>query len=369
MELKLFPYVLLIVIIQLLSSNSDLQRRLIQAREQSRYSAILSVAFSLVNIGVAVLFVAGFRWGAVGMLLAQALCGAVFFLQALHYLWPDLRGTFRREMLRSSAIYGLGILPSHLLANASPLLTRTILTQVDSMAAVGLLGLATRMANPLSVLVTAFNSAYLPLYFSIRKEETESGLEKLALTARHVWVLALGCFLAVALLGPPAIVLMTPDRYHDAASLVPVLAIGFLAQTLYTLLGPEIFYSKRTWLVPIVSAAGLCTSLALATVLAPLFGAMGVAWATTAGLIAATLTATYFSLQTVRVPHEWAGLARSAVVAAIVFALATWANHGSTTLQWSVGVVALFVFPLALLAVGDRTAGEARQYFRRAIRP
>ncbi|MEX2114357.1 MAG: oligosaccharide flippase family protein [Pirellulales bacterium] len=368
MELPWYPFVILVVAIQLLSSNSDLQRRLIQAREQSAYSAKLSLAFSLSNIALAVLFVAGFRWGAVGMLLAQLCCAAVFFVQAQRYLRPNLGGRFRRDMLRSSFNYGLGILPSHLLTTMSPLLTRVILTQVDSLAAVGLFALATRMASPLTgVLVTAFNMAYLPLYFSIRKEATESGLLQLAATSRHVWLAALFCFLGVALLGPPAIVLMTPDRYHDAAPLVPILCMGFLAQTLHTLLGPDIFYAKRTWLVPIVTGSSLATTLVAAAMLAPSHGAVGIAWATSFGSIAGMITAVYFSLQTVSVPHDWWGLIRAGGATVVVFVGGYWAGGSLPWQQAAAGAAALVVFPILLWLARDRAIRETWQHGRALV--
>ncbi len=368
MQLPWYPFVILVVAIQLLSSNSDLQRRLIQTREQSVYSAKLSLAFALSNIALAVLFVAGFRWGAVGMLLAQ-LCGAaVFYLQAQRYLWPNLGGRFRSSMLRSSLVYGLGILPSHLLVSISPLLTRVILTQADSLAAVGLFALATRMASPLTgVLISAFNMAYLPLYFSIRKKSTEEGLSQLAATSRHVWLVALVCFLGVGLLGPPAITLMTPERYHEAAPLVPILCIGFLAQSLHTLLGPEIFYAKRTWLVPIVTGAGLVTTLGAAAALAPAYGAVGIAWATSVGAIAGMMAAVYFSLQTVRIPHDWWSLSRASGVAAMVFVGGYWAGGHSPWRQVASGTAALLVLPMLLWLARDPAIRELWEYGRAVV--
>ncbi len=368
MELPLYPFVLLVVAIQLLSSNSDLQRRLIQAREQSAYSAKLSVAYSLASIALTVLFVVGFGWGVVGMLEAQLICSALFFLQALHYLWPDLGGRFRRSMLRSSFAYGLGILPSHILSTASPLLTRVILTQADSLAAVGLFGLANRIASPLTgLLVPAFNMAYLPLYFSIRKEATQTGLTQLATMSRHVWLAALACFLGVALLGPPAIILLTPEHYHPAIPLVPVLSASFLAQTLYMLLGPEIFYAKRTWLVPVVSAAGMVVTLGMSAALAPAYGALGIAWATTFGSIVATITAVYFSLQTVSIPHDWFGLARAACVAIVLFFCGYLTAGDTAWRQAATGTVALAAFPLLLWLVGDQAIRESFHFARSFI--
>lgn len=61
-------------------------------------------------------------------------------------------------------------------------------------------------------------------------------------------------FWGAALLGPPLIRVMTPEQFHEAAPLVPILAREFLPRGLYYLFGTEIFYSKKTFLVPILSA-------------------------------------------------------------------------------------------------------------------
>ena len=53
---------------------------------------------------------------------------------------------------------------------------------------------------------------------------------------------------------------MTPERFHDAATLVPILVIGFLGQTVYFVFGPELYFSKKTYLVPIVTAASAIVS-------------------------------------------------------------------------------------------------------------
>src|SRR5262249_27618995 len=69
-DLPFFPFAVLAVLGAFMSGNSDVQRRLIQAREQSAYSAKLSLAFSAVTIVLSVFFVAVLRWGAMGMQLA-----------------------------------------------------------------------------------------------------------------------------------------------------------------------------------------------------------------------------------------------------------------------------------------------------------
>src|SRR5207249_2202072 len=62
----LIPLGLVMVVTQVLSGNSDIQRRVIQCREQSSYSAKLSTATATLQIVSAVIFIAVLRMGVHG---------------------------------------------------------------------------------------------------------------------------------------------------------------------------------------------------------------------------------------------------------------------------------------------------------------
>lgn len=307
-----------IVIISLLSSNTDLQRRLIQAREQSRYSAILSFSFALANIALAILFIAGFHWGVKGMLLAQLITGIVFFLQARYYLAPELMGSFQKDYVRPSLHYGLGILPSHLLAQFAPFFVRSVLASQVSLDAVGVLGLASRFTNPLYILFSALSTAFLPLYYAARKEGSKHSAESLARTVRNSWFVALFLFLAAVFLAPPAIEIMTPPRFHSAAPLVHVLAFGFLGQAVYLLLTPEIFYQKKTWMISLVSVFGVAVNISATILLVKSYGLTGVAWAGSLGQLAIGFLGGAFSLYIGGHSQHWTSLVRVTGVAMVI---------------------------------------------------
>jgi len=361
------PYVVLVVIGAVLSANYDLQLRLVQAREQARFAARLNIGRAAIAITLALVFVAALRWGAAGMLLSEVVASGLFLVQAIVYLRPDLRGTFRWGMLRSSLVYAIGILPSHLLGSLVPLATRSLLSGADSLAAVGLFGIGLRFARPLDVVNTAFNRAYTPVYFSLRASGKPSDLDRLAAAARNVWGGAVGLTAGIALLGPPAILLLTPERFHAAAPLVPVLALGMLAQTVYTLFGSEIFYGKKTYLVPVVSLCGAAATVGITILTARRFGATGVAWATTAGLIATALAAGLLSRRLVRLPVRPASFLRIAAAGAAVYALGrllpadTWTGAGAR-------LGCLAVFPALLWLSGDPTVREAAAFLRNSRR-
>ena len=184
------------------------------------------------------------RTGVIGMLAAEVVSYGLLALVAIYYLRSELRGRFRRSMLRSSLAYGWGMMPSDFVGVDTPGDERSP-HRSASAAATGVLGLALRVSQPLNLIGIAFQTAYNPIYFSVRKEESSAGLQRLAVTARNVWAAAVGCAVAAALLGPPLVSLVTPASFHPAPPLLPILAIGFLGMMAWNLLGPEIFYRKR----------------------------------------------------------------------------------------------------------------------------
>ena len=55
--LPFYPFVIIVILTQIFASQTDLQRRLLQAREQSSYTAKLNIIFAITGVGLALLFV------------------------------------------------------------------------------------------------------------------------------------------------------------------------------------------------------------------------------------------------------------------------------------------------------------------------
>jgi O-antigen/teichoic acid export membrane protein len=286
------PFVLLIMLNGVLSANGDLQKRLIQSREQSRYSAILSVVNSLVGIAAAIVMVVWCRMGALGFIWSQTITSVIFFVQAQWYLRPFLRGRFDFSMLKESLAYGIHILPHHLSAALAPLLCKLVLLNTNSMAALGIFSLAGRFSQPMEVAFAAFNKAYQPVYFKLRKEG--AALPSLLKMVNGAWAVFAWLYLGMAFLVPPLVPLLTPERFHPSASLVPFLANGFMWQVSYFLLSTDLYYLKHTRYVPAISFSGLVVTLLSTFLLAPAYGGMGLAIAQIIGFAVWAVLAFYF---------------------------------------------------------------------------
>jgi len=275
------PYLLLAVIIALLSYSSDLQRRLIQVQEQSRYSAILSITFSVSGILLTLLFVVAMEMKVYGMLLAQLINAIIFWAQANFYLRQWIVKKFDVSFLKSSLSYGTALLPGHLLTSFAPLFSKSILSALGSLPALGIYSIAYRFITPLTLIYTAFNAAFQPVFFSLRKKG-DAEVPRLLLI---IWIFSVGIFVLAILLGPPLVKLIIPDSFEEASYLVPILAWGFLGQAAYLIFTSEIFFQKKTRYMPLITVTGTTANILLSYILVKSWGAIGLAWATSAGFI------------------------------------------------------------------------------------
>jgi O-antigen/teichoic acid export membrane protein len=286
------PYIVLVLINSSLSANSDLQKRLIQSKEQSSYMAKINVANVFLGIILAILFVVVFEMGVLGLFLSQLATTVLFFFQAQYYLRNYINGKFTPSMLRDSLKYGLGLLPHHAFAAAAPLLSKGILNYKESTAALGIFSIALRFVQPLDILYGMFSKAFSPVYFSLRKEGNDESIKKIY---QMVVLGASAIFSTVYILLPSLIPIMTPERFHQAADLVPILAIGFLGQVFYLLFISEIFYNKKTKYISLITGIGVVVNLVVTILLIDVLGVYAITWANGLGFIAWAVAAYLYS--------------------------------------------------------------------------
>ena len=370
--LTFYPLAFLVIVGGIVYVNMEIQNRLVQAREQAGYQMRLTILRATISITLALLFVVVFRLGAsglgaLGMLAAEVASYGILGLIAVWYLRPELEGRFRRSLVGNSLTYGMGQVPGDFVNTLVPLITRGYLAQVVSTAALGLFSIAVRFTQPLTILINAFQTAYNPIYFSVRKEATPESLHRLATTARTVWMVAVFCALGAALIAPPLVVLILPAAYHGGVELLPILAVAFLGQAAYTVTGPEIYYSKKTWLVPVVVYSAAAADVTIALTMARQYGAKGVACGLAARMVVSAVLAAFFSMRLVKLPHEWLSYFRIAICGLLVVVLFIFGPTHTTLGELTWATLAVFAYPVLLFFTGDPTIREAAALIRRVI--
>ena len=364
--LPLWPFVLIILITGVLNTNSEIQKRLVQARKQSRYSAMLSIATSLVGIASAVILVTIFNLGALGIVAASLVGGLVFFIQAQVYLRKDMGGQFSFKLLIPSFKYSLNILPSHLVTPFGNLLSRSLLSGYASLAAVGLYSLAMRFITPLYLISDAFNTAFVPIYFEARKKDDPAGYKKLEDACKKIWLLSLFIFVGAATVVPPLIYLITPERYHPAAEIVPFMAVSFLPTILTVMYSPEMYYSKKTWWVSIIAVTRFLSNLAIALIFIKQWGYYALILAKFVENTIIMVFSIFISRKMFNFNPNISLIIKSCFIglAIVAVTLLLGQNQDNNYLQLLTGVVAIGLFALALLITKLINVSTLKSYIK-----
>jgi len=274
--IEFWPFMVLAIIMAGLSANSQLQKKLIQNRLQSRLNLILQVVFSGLNIGLTLLLVVVYGMGALGSILASTIVTIIFYIQALFYLRDDLKGKYDREMAKEAYQYGVGILPHHMANSSGPLITKTLLLTMGSLAILGVYSIALRFVSPLILVCTSLNTVLVPMYNKARKEEDNEALIKLV---RQVLFVSFVAFLVFNLFIPPIMKAVLPVEYHEAIPMLPILTLAFVGRTIYHISLVEIFYEKKTRFISIITISGLLCNILICILFVSDFGVYALCWA------------------------------------------------------------------------------------------
>lgn len=271
------PFFLLIVLSSLLGSNSEVQRRLLQARGLSAYTSKLNVATALITILLSVALVVWFELGALGIVLATLFSSVIFFIQAQFYLRPDLKGTWNTKMVRESFNFSIVFFPYHVYGHFVPIVTKSILSNYASLSAVGILAIATKFTQPLTVLVNALGTAFTPHYLALRSKEDEASKDSLGLLIKRIWFGGCIFFIGFFIFSDWLLLVISTDQYAGAGILMKLLALGFLPQLFYILFVQELFYRKENKVMLMINLLGISLSLLLSWLLVERLEAIGAA--------------------------------------------------------------------------------------------
>lgn len=278
-NLNFFPFLLIIILSSVLSANNDLQKRLLQCKEQSKYTAVLNIVTTIVSVSFALIFVLVFELGALGFLISQLITVSVFCIQAQFYLKQHLIGKFNSEYLYSSLKYGVAILPTHLATSITPYINRLILISQNSLSSLGIFSLSYRFIQPLDMIYSMMSYSYSPIYFSLRKEKKKIEIENLINT---IWLFMCSLYILSVSVLPYLIPIITPSKFHDSIYYIHILALGFVFQTFYNINTIEAFYLKKIKFISLITISGLIISILINYLFSKKYGIKALAYSTVA---------------------------------------------------------------------------------------
>ena len=331
----------------------------LRIQEKSRAYATLTFVRSLGTVVVRLVFVIGFRWSVTGIVLADVVVSTLMVIGLAPTLMSMTSWRFSRSVAREMLRFGLPRVPQGLLHQGMAMSDRFFLALYLPLEQVGVYLIGTSIASLVKLYPVAFSTAWMPFAFdSMRRADAPRLFGRLASYAFAV----LGFLtLAMACLARPVVELMTPGTFHDAARVVPLLALGMAIQSTSTFLSTSINVAKRTHAYPISTAVAAVVSIGGYFVLIPRWGVFGAAASVVAGQVVLVATLGYFAQRYFAIRYEWGRLAKAAGTAAVLYGIMAALSPASHATALGVAVALLAAYPVGLIVLRFFKASELRE--------
>ena len=339
--------------------NYEQLTALFRVEERSLAFLAASLANIAVTVTATVLLVVVWEQGALGVIVGNFTGTLAVYLALLGYRREQLGLSFDRPLLREMQRFGLPLVPSALALIAINFGDRFFLTRLADLTEVGLYEIGVRIASAMVLLLTAFRTAWPAFAYSLDDEEEARRAYSYVLT--YLVVVASWLALALGLLAPWLVRLLTQPEFYEGADVVAPLAFGSALFAGYVVVAIGVGRARRTGMNWAVTGAAALLNVVLNLLLVPEYGMHGSAAATVASFALLFALMTWRAQKVFPVPYQWRRVA-TALGAAVTLTVA-----GKLLDVPLAGAIALaLAYPLVLLPLGFYLPAE-RARLRRLV--
>ncbi|MDX6409235.1 MAG: hypothetical protein QOE13_2306 [Gaiellaceae bacterium] len=330
-------------------------------RVEQRSTAYVAATLTNVAITIAatILLVVVFDKGPIGVLVGNFTGTLIVYAALLFYSRSALGWQFDRSLYRAMNRFGLPLVPSAVALWLTNFSDRFFLIKLADAHEVGLYSIGVRVASAIVLLLTAFRMAWPAFAYSIEDDREAERTYSFVLT----YVVFVCCWLALALglLAPWIVKLITTEPFYPAQDVVAPLAFGVAAFGAYVVVQIGTGRARQTRSNWLVTGGAAAVNVGLNLALIPSYGRMGAAIAT---VVAYTLLFAGMAWRAQRVfpvSYQWR---RVATVGLAAVGLTVVGKALDAPLPVALGLTA--AFPLVLLLLGFYLPAE-RQRIRRLL--
>ena len=308
-----------------------------------------SVVRLVLQLSGNILFLVVFGWGPKGILLSSFIVSSA--IGAATCVWMIRRVGFviRRSALLDLRRFGI---PYQLVTLGTFIVTfgdRLFLDKYSGLAMVGLYGIAYQFGFVLDQLgIAPFMRAWTPRRFELAKESPAIRDAQNSQGFLYLNLLALTCAVGIALFVHPLLRILAHQEYWSAADLVPIILAAYIVQGWAAALEIGIDLSEKTRYATYGVWASVAAVIALYSVLIPLYGGVGAAWATLLSFLVRLAFYWRFSQRLWPMAYGWRPVLRLSMYAVGVSAAAIYLRPATFALEIALSLACLATYTVAV---------------------
>ncbi len=345
-DLTLVPLIKITLISTFFDVGSAIPFAIFRAKQYAAKYAALSAARFFISVALNIIAIVVLHWGVVGLIYANLLTSALFFLICMVLTTRDIEWTIELNLLKRLLRFGLPLIPAGLAYWALNLSDRFFLQKYTDLTQVGLYSVSYSIAAILHMIMGWFNTAYAPYCYSIAKDSDARSVYARVMVYAITLLMLVG--LGLSIFAREALMLLTPPAYHSAASIVPLIVLAYIFYEVYYLFSFGFDITRKTGYAPFMIGAGAVVNLVLNVILIPRFGMYGAAIATVLSYMLLPIIEYPIVRRLYPVPYDWWRLAKLFIITIGVYLASFYLKTGKLWLDLAGGAMLVVVWGLTL---------------------
>lgn len=272
-EVEFFPYAVIGLANVIITPLYLLFQSSLQARQEALHYSINTFSNFIVHLGLAVLLIAVFKLGAVGMLLANVITSLLFFIYVLISYIPKIKMGIDKPIAKKALKYSLPLVPHHISLWSAGTLDRLFLNNIKGTAVTGVYSVGQQFGNVVGTIAYSVNQAFVPWFYQMIEKGKEGikKIEKMGLFA----VIGYSLFaFAISLFAPEVLKVMVSEGFRDAWKVIPIISFAFVFHGVYFFYINILFLKDTGWVFTVTLSA-MAVDILFNILLIPLWGFYG----------------------------------------------------------------------------------------------
>lgn len=276
--MNFFPIIFVCLISLMFTCQHTIYDNILRSQQRALKSSVLSILYFFSSVLLNIIFVVGFKMGALGVLLANAISTGLYTLYFIVDMVRTREIAFCLEwgLLKSALKYSIPILPHNLSTAITAFVSTLLIGNTHTMAALGVYAVATQFGNMGDTIQVYVNNAYGPWLYE-KLHTREAGYRESLRKVVNVLSIIIGLFfVGIALFAHDYIVFFVDEAYVDAWKYVALLIMVFAIKIPYYFYVNVLFYYKKaSKLLFVATLTSSFVNMFISFILIPVFGVYG----------------------------------------------------------------------------------------------
>lgn len=330
-----YPFYFYLILTVFFTTYSLIPKLYYQVNEKPGKFVMITLSQFLLSTGFILWYVVIKKDGAEGMLKGNLMASIVILPVMIYVSVRSINFRFRSKIFKESVAFSLPMIPGFLSAWLLNQSDRVFIERYLGLNEVGIYSLAYKLASIVTIVSSAFNSAYSPIFYKLANTESaKTAKEKLSkFNNIFIIIIMILTFLLIFYSKEGVLIFFNP-KYAAGYKLIPIVALAMLigqSQGIYNLM---IYQEKKVIQMVLIGVLGGITNLPLNFLLIPKMGAYGAALATLIAFFIMYVAALLYSKKCYYIPLNWRAISKVGIGLIIIY-FSSEMLLGSVSIYWS----------------------------------